>query len=199
MAKLRGWSAAAAIARWPWGAVAALMGVGTVLPAIATEDFMGDLSEFEFAAPTVVRGNLTYQVGGCVDKNKTCNRKGRDRAPVRAAEMVPSDIHHADPTAIAPGLGVLNLVLEGGSGTLNFAYERTANCCFEFDLTESRDGNTIDVIETGGGLLCRCLCDFNLTGTIQNLEPGAYRVRLFQVPRQGDRQLVTTRQVDIKP
>jgi hypothetical protein len=196
MVKLRGRaaaSAAAMIARWPWGVVAALVGAGAMLPAIATEDF----SEFEFLVPTVVRGNLTYQVGGCVDK--ACAPKGRDRAPTPAAEMVPNGAQQTDPAAIAPELGVFNLSIEGGSGTLNFAYDRTANCCFEFDLSESRDGNIIDVTETGGGLLCRCLCDFNLTGTITNLAPGSYRVRLFQRPRQGDRQLVTTRQVDIKP
>ncbi|GAB4359123.1 MAG: hypothetical protein Fur0042_28590 [Cyanophyceae cyanobacterium] len=168
-----------------------------MIPAIATEP----ISEFDFLVPTVVRGNLTYQVGGCVDK--ACAPKGS--APRRAPETLPGtdpeppSSVEVESGAIAPGLGVLNLVLEGGSGTLNFAYERTANCCFEFDLAESRDGNTIDVIETSGGLLCRCLCDFNLTGTIQNLAPGPYRVRLFQAPRQGDRQLVTTRQVDIKP
>lgn len=194
MVKLRG---AAAIAQWPWGLMVALVGVGAVIPAIATEDFSG-LEDFEFVAPAVVRGNLTYRVGGCVDK--ACGSKGGDRPSVAPPEG--SDAYGAsqeDPAAIAPEMGVLNLVLEGGSGTLNFAYERTANCCFEFDLAENRDGNTIDVIETSGGLLCRCLCDFNLTGTIQNLAPGPYRVRLFQAPRQGDRQLVTTRQVDIKP
>lgn len=194
MVNLRGWLA---IAR-SLGAALVVGAMGGVAPAIAQDDTRDLL---EILERSVVRGNLTYQVGGCVDK--ACAPKGRDRAAEAPYGVGPEANAETDngtgAPAIAPEMGVLNLTLEGGGGTLNFAYDRTANCCMEFELSESRDGNTIDVVEANGGMVCRCLCEFNLTGTIQNLAPGLYRVRLFQNSRRGGQQLVTTRQVEVNP
>ena len=54
-------------------------------------------------------------------------------------------------------------------------------CCAELALTMEEEGNTLKVVETNVGEICRCMCEYYVKGSISKLAPGTYQVQVWGV------------------
>lgn len=54
-------------------------------------------------------------------------------------------------------------------------------CCAELALTVKQEGNTVKVMETNIGELCRCICEYHVEANIADLAPGTYRMQVWGV------------------
>ncbi len=57
-------------------------------------------------------------------------------------------------------------------------------CCAELALTVKHEGNTVKVIETNIGELCRCICEYHVEANIADLAPGTHRMQVWGVKYQ---------------
>lgn len=139
---------------------------------------------------------FSYRVGGCADKR--CTPKGKPtEADAPAADPLPPQPGTGDLTVVEPRFGFYDASLAADGDSIVFEYARSSNCCYSLTLDHQREGQTIDIIETAAGAPCRCLCSFDLTGRIEGLVPGTYRVRFFQRSRRGEQNLVADGTVDV--
>lgn len=78
---------------------------------------------------------------------------------------------------------VSNIAISTEGRTLVFGHDLTYTCCAAFVLDRSldREGgqSIITVVERNEGEHCRCLCDYQITGTIGPLPPGSYTLRVY--------------------
>ena len=98
---------------------------------------------------------LIYTVGGCVEEADA----------VRAATA-----------------GDVLIVGEGGA--IHMEHRLTYVCCAELVLTVEQEGNTIRLVESNVGEICRCLCAYDVEADVSGLEPGVYDVQVWGVEYQ---------------
>ncbi|MGD1849891.1 MAG: hypothetical protein ACFCBU_04580 [Cyanophyceae cyanobacterium] len=122
-----------------------------------------------------------------------CTGKVRTIAPKSWAGAIASPISAppSSDTEEAATLGVtiverdsqvtdLHIQALAESGTVQFKYGRSGNCCSQIQLLPKREGQVLEVMERDtADQQCRCLCDYEAEGTIDNLEPGEYTLRLL--------------------
>ena len=53
------------------------------------------------------------------------------------------------------------------------------NCCFEISVEVVQDGNVFNLYEHESGDPCYCMCYFDITTTIYDLEPGSYTINVY--------------------
>ncbi len=70
----------------------------------------------------------------------------------------------------------------GSNGTLTIEHNNTAfNCCYTPDITVSITNSIITITEQGiGEMPCDCICLFDLTYEIPNLNSGTYQLIINQ-------------------
>jgi len=66
-------------------------------------------------------------------------------------------------------------------GTIHIEQNLSYVCCAELAVSAGREGNTIKVIETNVGEMCRCMCGYPLTIDLAGLGDGAYTVQVWGV------------------
>ncbi|MEM9246312.1 MAG: hypothetical protein AAGA67_11320 [Cyanobacteria bacterium P01_F01_bin.153] len=66
------------------------------------------------------------------------------------------------------------------SGAVQFKYSRSGNCCSQIQLIPKRREQVLEVLEQDTtDQHCRCRCDYEAEGVIDNLEPGEYTLRVL--------------------
>jgi hypothetical protein len=95
---------------------------------------------------------LEYTVGGCTDESET-SRGG-----------VTSDVE-----------------ISSGRDAIHLEQRLTYVCCAELELTLEREGNTMLIVETNVGEICRCLCEYFIEAEVSGLGPGEYDVEVWGV------------------
>jgi hypothetical protein len=53
------------------------------------------------------------------------------------------------------------------------------NCCFEISVEVFQDGNVFNLYEHESGDPCYCMCYFDITTTIYDVEPGVYTINVY--------------------
>ncbi len=53
------------------------------------------------------------------------------------------------------------------------------NCCFEISAEVVQDDNVFDLYESESGDPCYCMCYFDITTTIYDLDPGTYTINVY--------------------
>jgi hypothetical protein len=53
------------------------------------------------------------------------------------------------------------------------------NCCFEISVDVVQDDNVFNLYESESGDPCYCMCYFDITTTIYDLEPGTYTINVY--------------------
>lgn len=66
-------------------------------------------------------------------------------------------------------------------GTIHIEQNLSYVCCAVLAVSAGREGNTIKVIETNVGEMCRCMCGYPLTIDLAGLPDGAYTVEVWGV------------------
>ncbi|PIN76576.1 hypothetical protein COV22_00210, partial [Candidatus Woesearchaeota archaeon CG10_big_fil_rev_8_21_14_0_10_47_5] len=54
-------------------------------------------------------------------------------------------------------------------------------CCARINLTASAEGNTINIMETNRGDVCRCICSYPISARLGNLADGDYTVNVYGI------------------
>jgi hypothetical protein len=108
------------------------------------------------ADPATPPPALEYDVGGCAEESETT--RGGMTGEVEISSS--ADVIHLD-------------------------QELTYVCCAELVLTLELEGNTLRVIETNVGEICRCVCEYSIEAEVSGLGPGEYDVGVWGV-QYGD-------------
>jgi hypothetical protein len=58
------------------------------------------------------------------------------------------------------------------------------NCCFEISVEVVQNGNMFNLYEHESGNPCWCMCYFDITTTIYDLEPGTYTINVYNAEGQ---------------
>jgi hypothetical protein len=58
------------------------------------------------------------------------------------------------------------------------------NCCFEISVEVVQNGNVFNLYEHESGNPCWCMCYFDITTTIYDLEPGTYTINVYNAEGQ---------------
>ncbi len=53
------------------------------------------------------------------------------------------------------------------------------NCCFQISVEIVQDGNVFNLYEEESGDPCYCMCYFDITTTIYDVEPGTYTINVY--------------------
>ncbi len=53
------------------------------------------------------------------------------------------------------------------------------NCCFQISVEVVQDGNVFNLYENESGDPCYCMCYFDITTTIYDVEPGTYTINVY--------------------
>lgn len=54
-------------------------------------------------------------------------------------------------------------------------------CCADITVRVDQSDHEINFFEVNTGDVCRCICVYNVSATVSNLDPGTYTVRIFGV------------------
>jgi len=95
---------------------------------------------------------LEYNVGGCTEKSET-SRGG-----------VTSEVE-----------------ITSNADAIYLEHRLRYVCCAELELTLEREGNTIRIMETNAGEICRCVCQYLIEAEVSGLGPGVYDVEVWGV------------------
>jgi hypothetical protein len=95
---------------------------------------------------------LEYTVGGCADESETSR---------------------ADATN--------EVKITGSVDAIRLEQRLTYVCCAELELTVEREGNTLRIMETNVGEICRCMCEYFVEAEVSGLNPGEYDVEVWGV------------------
>jgi hypothetical protein len=95
---------------------------------------------------------LEYSVGGCTDESEV-SRGG-----------------------VSGGVEITR-----GADSIHLEQSLTYVCCAELELTLEREGNTLRVMETNVGEICRCMCEYLIEAEVSGLDPGEYNVEVWGV------------------
>jgi hypothetical protein len=102
--------------------------------------------------------------------------------PTNALPSLSFDIGPCDETvpldALREWAGVEITVQEG---SIHVEQHLSYVCCAELALAGGRNGETIKVIETNTGAVCRCMCGRPVMADLAGLDPGAYTVEVWGV------------------
>ena len=90
----------------------------------------------------------------------------------------------AQEVATAQTARVGDVLIVGEDSAVHVEHRLTYVCCAELVLTVEQDGNTIRLVESNVGEMCRCLCDYDVEADVSGLEPGVYDVQLWGVEYQ---------------
>jgi len=58
------------------------------------------------------------------------------------------------------------------------------NCCYQITTEVVQVGNVINLHEHTSGTPCFCMCYFNLTTTVYDLQPGTYTINVYNADDQ---------------
>lgn len=123
---------------------------------------------------------LTYSVSGCEDVSLPPERVMARNGTI-ASPCFKTGLTHD--VAFISGDPVRNVAIGFENGRLTFAHDLTFTCCASFVLDRSIDRSVnppvISIVERDVGEHCRCLCDYQVAGTIGPLPPGSYVVRVY--------------------
>ena len=61
-----------------------------------------------------------------------------------------------------------------------FRHALDHQCCRKAELTYTREGNTLTIIETWSGAGCRCRCFSELEAQVSGLERGGLHIRILE-------------------
>ena len=66
-------------------------------------------------------------------------------------------------------------------GQVQFQYIRSTNCCSYIELVPEQRGQVLEVREwtLPSSSVCRCVCPRNVKGTMNDLDPGVYTLRVL--------------------
>jgi len=123
---------------------------------------------------------LIYSLSGCEDVSLP-----PERVMVRNGAITPPCFKTGltRDLAFIGGDPVRNVAIGFENGRLTFSHDLTFTCCASFVLDRSIDRSVhppvISIVERDMGERCRCLCDFQVAGTIGPLPPGSYLVRVY--------------------
>ncbi len=78
------------------------------------------------------------------------------------------------------------LELETAPGYFRFRYRFEYTCCADWVIPEVwRPGNVVAIAPQNFGNSCRCVCEYELEGRLENLPPGSYRLQ-FYAPQESE-------------
>ena len=66
-------------------------------------------------------------------------------------------------------------------GIVHVEQRLTYVCCAGLSLAVEQEGNTLKLIETNVGEICRCICEYHVEANISDLAPGTYQVQVWGV------------------
>ncbi|TAD80360.1 MAG: hypothetical protein EA001_00770 [Oscillatoriales cyanobacterium] len=128
---------------------------------------------------------LVYSVSGCEDVSLPPERVMAQNGAI-APPCAKITSANNWPTSDLAFLGrdpVRNVAIGFENDRLTFSHDLTFTCCASFVLDRSIDRSVyppvISIVERDMGERCRCLCDFQVAGTIGPLPPGSYVVRVY--------------------
>jgi hypothetical protein len=75
----------------------------------------------------------------------------------------------------------LRAMLCGLFCAVHVEHRLTYVCCAELVLTVEQEGNSIRLLESNVGEICRCLCDYDVEADVLGLEQGVYDVQVWGV------------------
>lgn len=85
---------------------------------------------------------------------------------------------------------VTDLQVQALPGQVQFQYIRSTNCCSYIELVPEQRGQVLEVREwtLPASSVCRCVCPRNVEGTMNDLEPGVYTLRVLGSQYVDDRE-----------
>ena len=86
--------------------------------------------------------------------------------------------------------GIREVQIQALPRTIHFQYTRSNNCCSFIELVPEQRGQVLEVRERElpSSSVCRCSCAQMAEGTMRDLEPGIYTLRVFSSPGYWSRQ-----------
>lgn len=66
-------------------------------------------------------------------------------------------------------------------GGMEFEQDISYTCCARIELSLEQSGDTLKVIETNTGEICRCICGYHISARITNLPPGLTRIQVWGI------------------
>lgn len=105
--------------------------------------------------------------------------EGKDMRPVPLGTPVFSTSQsdcHDNPTYPDPDSIIITV---SGNDIIVLHKDAFYNCCFEISVEVVQDGNVFNLYEHESGEPCYCMCYFDITTTIYDLEPGTYTINVY--------------------
>jgi hypothetical protein len=104
------------------------------------------------SSPAQIQPALNYTIGGC-EKEIEATRSGNgDEVEITVEDSI-----------------------------IRVEQKLTYVCCAGLSLALEQEGNTLKVMETNVGEICRCRCEYRVEANISDLAPGAYQVQVWGV------------------
>jgi len=105
--------------------------------------------------------------------------EGKNMEPVPVGTPVFSTLQsgcHDTPTYPEPDSIIITV---SGNDIIVRHIDAFYNCCFEISVEVVQDGNVFNLYEHTSGEPCYCMCYFDITTTIYDLEPGTYTINVY--------------------
>jgi hypothetical protein len=71
------------------------------------------------------------------------------------------------------------IIIVSGNDIIVLHMDAFYNCCYEITVEIVQEGNVFNLYEQESGEPCYCLCYFDITTTIYDLEPGTYTINVY--------------------
>lgn len=113
---------------------------------------------------------------------ETADRETSDQETSDQETSDPLLPDRGDRTRVAASLG--DWSTQTAPGRLQFQHTLHFSCCARLALSPTVAADTITIVEHhqgSAGELCRCTCDYEITGELNHLAAGRYRVRVYGV------------------
>gem|GEM_PF-1099151 len=69
--------------------------------------------------------------------------------------------------------------------SIKISHDLPYTCCANITLDLERDGNSLKIIETNIGEVCRCMCGYRIDAEITGLNSGKYDLEIWGVKKEG--------------
>lgn len=113
-----------------------------------------------------------------------CQVEGRNIGPapsgIPAYKALQSGCHDT-PTYPEPDSIIITV---SGNDIVVLHKDAYYNCCFEISVEVVQNGNVFNLYEHESGNPCWCMCYFDITTTIYDLEPGTYTINVYNAEGQ---------------